>query len=408
MAIEKSLSFDPAVADRLFPFHLVLDRELRVLHAAPVIRRLLPSLKLGQALDEVFDTVRPHGPLAGVARAELADTLLILRSRHPPALVLKGQIVPLASGGEMALLASPRVADADEMRRLGLTAADFALHDPISETLVVLQAMRASLMDAELLASRLRQARDDALEASKAKSRFLANMSHELRTPLNAIIGFTDMMVAEIHGPIPSRYAGYLKDVNISGRHLLDLINDLLDLARIEADRFDLKPSQFSIEDLVGECVRVMTPQLRQKALKAELASPEPSMRIVADERAVRQILLNLMSNAIKFSKPSGRIDVRIARENASGLRISVADGGEGMDPASIPAVFEPFRRGDSHIIRDNEGAGLGLHIASRLARLHGGAIRMDSVPGTGTKVVLVLPSGSVIDGHGAGAEKSP
>jgi len=408
MAPDKPLAFDPTVADRLFPFHLVLDRGLRVLHAAPVIGRLLPSLRLGSTLDEFFEAIRPQGLLAHIAPGELVDTLLILRSRHPPSLVLKGQIVPLASGGEMALLASPRVADADEMRQLGLTAADLALHDPVSETLVVLQAMRASLMDAELLAKRLRQARDEALLASKAKSQFLANMSHELRTPLNAIIGFTDMMVSEIHGRIPDRYAGYLKDVHTSGRHLLDLINDLLDLARIEADRFDLKPSRFAVVDLLGECVRVMTPQLRRKALKAELASPEPSLSIVADERAVKQIFLNLMSNAVKFSRPNGRIDVTVAREDDSGLRITVADGGEGIDPALIPTVFEPFRQGDSHVTRDKEGSGLGLHIASRLAQLHGGSIRMESVPGAGTTVALVLPSGSVIDGRAAGGEKFP
>ena len=408
MATEKILTFDPAIADRLFPFHLVLDLDQRILHAAPVVKRLLPPLRPGQTLDEVFESIRPPGLLAGITPGGFANTLLILRSRHPPELVLKGQIVPLASGNELALLASPRVADADEMRKLGLTAADFALHDPISETIVVLQAMRASLMDAELLAKRLRQARDDALQASKAKSQFLANMSHELRTPLNAIIGFTDMMVAEVFGEMPHRYAGYLRDVNVSGRHLLDLINDLLDLARIEADRFDLRPSQFAVVGLVDECVRVMAPQLQRKALKAELTSPEPSLSIVADERAVRQIFLNLMSNAIKFSRPNGRIDVTVAREDASGLRITVADGGEGIDPASIPSVFEPFRQGDSHVTLDKEGTGLGLHIASRLAQLHGGAIRMESVLGTGTTVALVLPAGSVIDVLAARSEKSP
>ncbi len=408
MATEKNLTFDPAIGDRLFPFHLVLDRELRILHATPVVERLLPSLRVGDALDQVFEAVRPQGPLANITPAQFANTLLILRSRQPQELVLKGQIVPLASRTELVLLASPRVADADEMRRLGLTAADFALHDPISETLVGLQAMRASLMDAELLARRLRQARDDALEASKAKSQFLANMSHELRTPLNAIIGFTDMMVSEIHGKIPGRYAGYLRDVNTSGRHLLDLINDLLDLARIEADRFDLRPSQFAVINMVDECVRFMTPQMQRKALTAEIASPEPSLSIVADERAVKQIVLNLMSNAVKFSKPDGRIDVTVVRESVSGLRITVADGGEGIDPALIPSVFEPFRQGDSHVTRDNEGSGLGLHIASRLAQLHGGTISMQSARGAGTTVALVLPAGSVIDARPAGGEKSP
>jgi hypothetical protein len=147
------LALNEAVADRLFPFHVVLAGDLRVLRVAPVIRRLLPALVPGQYLDRVFEPLRPLTPLTPEAIPQLTNTLLILKSRQPPSLVLKGQIAALAADGKMMLLVSPRIADADEMLRLGLTAADFALHDPSSEMLVVLQAMRASLMDAELLAS---------------------------------------------------------------------------------------------------------------------------------------------------------------------------------------------------------------------------------------------------------------
>ena len=395
------LSLDEAVADRLFPFHVVLDRDLRVLRVASVIKRLLPALVPGQMLDRVFEPLRPVGPLTIESVLQLTNTLLILRSRQPPALVVKGQIAPLADG-KLMLLVSPRVSDADEMRRLNLTAADFALHDPTSEMLVVLQAMRASLMDAELLAKRLRQTRDQALQASRAKSQFLANMSHELRTPLNAIIGFTEMMSSQIHGPLSERYIDYVNDVGTSGRHLLDLINDLLDLARIEADRFELKPSRFPISELIGECLRTVTPQTQKKALTVELLESDPALTVEADERAMKQIMLNLLSNAIKFSRPSGRIEVAVKRDDSSYLRISVADHGAGMDPSTIASVFEPFRQGDHQVSVVGEGTGLGLHIARRLAGLHGGTISMTSQIGAGTTVALLLPPARVV-----GTEKS-
>ncbi|MBM3549257.1 MAG: HAMP domain-containing histidine kinase [Alphaproteobacteria bacterium] len=402
------LALDAAVADRLFPFHVVLASDLRVLRVAPVIKRLLPALVPGQYLEHVFEAIRPLTPLTPETIGQLTNTLLILKSRQPPALVVKGQIAPLAADGRMLLLVSPRIADADEMLRLGLTAADFALHDPASEMLVVLQAMRASLMDAELLAKRLRQTRDEALQASKAKSQFLANMSHELRTPLNAIIGFTEMMAAQMHGPLPAKYIDYLGDVKLSGQHLLDLINDLLDLARIEADRFELRPSQFAVGALVEECVRTVTPQTRKKGLTVEIASFDPSLTIDADERAVRQIVLNLLSNAVKFSRQAGRIDIGIVRDPTSHVRISVADNGEGIDPATMRSIFEPFRRGDHRVSDAGGGTGLGLHIAKRLAGLHGGTISIKSRPGEGTTVALLLPAVRVVAVSAPGRQKAP
>ena len=396
MTSGENLSLDAAVADRLFPFHVILDRDLKVQRVAPVIKRLLPALVPGQMLDRVFEPLRPVGPLTAEAVPQLTDTLLILRSRQPPPLVVKGQIAPL-SDGRLMLLVSPRVADADEMLRLQLTAADFALHDPTSETLVVLQAMRASLMDAELLAKRLRQTRDEALQASKAKSQFLANMSHELRTPLNAIIGFTEMMSRQIFGPMPERYMGYVNDVGTSGRHLLDLINDLLDLARIEADRFDLRPTRFHVAGLIEECLRTVTPQMQKKGLAIELSPSDPALAIEADERAMKQILLNLLSNAIKFSRQDGRIEVSAKLDDSSYLRISVADNGAGIDPATIASIFEPFRQGDHQVSIGAEGSGLGLHIAKRLAALHGGTISMKSQLGAGTTVSLLLPPARIV-----------
>ena len=233
-------------------------------------------------------------------------------------------------------------------------------------------------------------------------------MSHELRTPLNAIIGFTEMMNRQIHGPMPDRYVDYINDVGISGRHLLDLINDLLDLARIEADRFELKPSRFVVADLVSECVRTVTPQIQKKALTVALSSPDPELEIEADERAVKQIVFNLLSNAIKFSRQDGRIDLAVTQDESFYVRVAVADDGDGIDPSTIASIFEPFRQGDHQVSIGSEGTGLGLHIAKRLAGLHGGTLSMKSQPGAGTTVTLLLPPMRVVGRTGTGDEKPP
>jgi signal transduction histidine kinase len=233
-------------------------------------------------------------------------------------------------------------------------------------------------------------------------------MSHELRTPLNAIIGFTEMMSHQMHGPIPERYIDYLNDVRLSGQHLLDLINDLLDLARIEADRFELRPSQFAVTGLVEECVRTVSPQTLKKDLTIEVSSLDPALTIEADERAVKQIVLNLLSNAVKFSRQGGRIDIGVVRDPTSHVRISVADNGEGIDPSTMRSVFEPFRRGDQQVSDASEGTGLGLHIAKRLAGLHGGTISMKSQPGAGTTVALLLPAVRIVDEPSPDRQKPP
>jgi signal transduction histidine kinase len=391
-------SLDLATADRLFPFHLLLDDALRVVHAGPALLKLLPALNIGQPIGDVFETVRPSVPLAPGSLKNLTNTLLILKARQHRELVLKGQIAPLASGNGMLLLVSPRLADGDEMHRLRLTAADFALHDPISEMMFVLQAMRASLADAELLAARLRQTRDQAIQASRIKSQFLANMSHELRTPLNAIIGFTDMMLAQIFGPIPERYGDYLNDVQQSARLLLDLISDLLDLERIEAERVQLEPVRLEVTEIIEECVRTMKPLADAKNLTIAIAVERAGDPIIiADERSIRQILLNLLSNAVKFANHGGRVEITVTRTE-TGLQIAVADNGVGVDPATIPLLFEPFRQGDIHVRQNRDGAGLGLHIARQLAHLHGGGIDMESRIGAGTTVTVTLPASRIVE----------
>ena len=227
--------------------------------------------------------------------------------------------------------------------------------------------------------------------ASRHKSDFLANMSHELRTPLNAIIGFSEVLIERMFGELNEKQADYMKDIHESGHHLLSLINDILDLSKIEAGRMDLEVSSF---DLPAALANAMT-LVRERAQRHGIAlglSVDPALgEFAADERKFKQILLNLLSNAVKFTPDGGRVDVTAAL--GGGLAtIAVRDTGVGIAPADHAAVFEEFRQVGSDYTRKAEGTGLGLALTKRFVELHGGEIRLESQPGRGSTFTFTLP----------------
>src|SRR5690606_13092943 len=208
------------------------------------------------------------------------------------------------------------------------------------------------------------EARRRAEEANLAKSRFLASMSHELRTPLNAILGFSEVMAKEVLGPIQNEtYREYAKDVHESGQHLLDLINEILDLSRIEAGRYQLNEEPLYLTDVVQECCRMVELKVRAKDIRL-VQQMEPVLpRILADERAVRQITLNLLSNAVKFTPSGGEIRVRVGWTAGGGQYIAVKDNGPGIPEEEIPVVLAAFGQGSIAIKSAEQGTGLGLPI---------------------------------------------
>jgi signal transduction histidine kinase len=237
------------------------------------------------------------------------------------------------------------------------------------------------------------EARDAALAANRTKSEFLANMSHELRTPLNAVIGFSDLMQREMRGPIGNAsYAGYIRAINESGNHLLAIINDILDLSRVEAGKLSLTESSVPIGRAVAECVRFIAERAESSGVALRLPAIEP-FEVMVDEVKFKQVLLNILSNAVKFTPFGG--EVRIAAwAGASGATIEVGDTGIGMRPEDIPAALTPFSRVEgSSMTREYEGTGLGLPLAKRLIELHGGTLEIASEPGRGTVVRLILPA---------------
>ena len=226
--------------------------------------------------------------------------------------------------------------------------------------------------------------------ASRHKSEFLANMSHELRTPLNAIIGFSEVLSEQMFGGVNEKQAEYLADILESGRHLLSLINDILDLSKIEAGRIELEPADFDLPTAIENALILVRERAQRRAIKLGRAVDHRLGMIRADERKVKQVLLNLLSNALKFTPEGGRIDVRAGMKDGL-AEIAVTDTGVGIAPEDQQAVFEEFRQ-VGPAARKAEGTGLGLAISRKLIELHGGAMWVESSVGTGSTFTFTLP----------------
>jgi len=248
----------------------------------------------------------------------------------------------------------------------------------------------------EAAQTELVRAKETAESANRAKSAFLANMSHELRTPLNAIIGFSEIIKTQTFGPRSERYPDYAGHIFHSGKHLLALISDILNLSKMEAGRLALHEEEVDLAPLVDSCITLVETQARQAKIQISVSLDEQVRSIRADDRRLRQVLINLLSNAVKFTPEGGHIRISSTQENG-GLAIAVSDSGIGMAPEDIPKAMTPFVQVDSKIRRKQEGTGLGLPLAKQLVELHGGTFRIDSKVDGGTTVTFVLPPERII-----------
>jgi len=245
---------------------------------------------------------------------------------------------------------------------------------------------------------RLAVATEAAKAANLAKSEFIANMSHELRTPLNAIIGFSEMIQGQMLGPVGKlQYVEYAADIAHSGAHLLAIINDILDLSRLEAGRLELNEGEHSLRNLIEPAVALLRPEAEKSGLKIEVGIAEPERRVRCDERVIRQMLLNLLSNAIKFTPLGGKVSVSAVIEGTGELTIDVRDTGIGIAAVDLDRVLEPFVQIESVMSRRHQGAGLGLALVKSMSDLHGGSFHMDSQPGHGTVATIRLPAPRVL-----------
>jgi two-component system, cell cycle sensor histidine kinase PleC len=273
------------------------------------------------------------------------------------------------------------------------------LHETTLTSLRLRAEKDTLLVEVEEAKANSDEARRRAEEANVAKSHFLATMSHELRTPLNAILGFSEVMKGEVFGPHANpAYRDYANDIHSSGHHLLALINEILDLSRIEAGRYDLREEAISISHILDDAKHMLA--LRAKAknqtVHAKIEANLP--RLWADERATRQIVLNILSNAIKFTPPGGEIWMKAGWTTGSGQYVAIKDSGPGIPEDEIPLVLSSFGRGSLAVKTAEQGSGLGLPIVKGLIDLHGGTFSLKSKPREGTEVIVTFPPERVME----------
>jgi signal transduction histidine kinase len=240
----------------------------------------------------------------------------------------------------------------------------------------------------------MREARDLAEAGNRAKSVFLANMSHELRTPLNAIIGFSEIMRRQALGPLGNeRYTEYVCDIFESGVHLLEIVNNVLDLSKVEAGRMEIIEDVVSVEPVVRAAVKQVATRAQLSRIKLEMTLDPVIAKVRADEIRLKQILINLLSNAVKFTPQHGEVSVTVGRSANGDVTFTVKDTGIGMAPEDIPRIMLPFQQVDDRLNRQYEGTGLGVPLALAMAKLHGGSLTYDSERGRGTTATLTLPA---------------
>ncbi len=342
--------------------------------------------------------VLPGGSAANPGRSDLRSDPIVLAGSSKLAAARGND--PL-TGSSRLLAASPLASSSWIVVASRDTSAGLVELDAIASQQRLLRAgLVAALLLGTILVGRLTQRlqrQGIALEvASRHKSEFLANMSHELRTPLNAVIGFSDVLLQRMFGELNERQTEYVIDIRDAGRHQLALVNDILDLSKVEAGRMELEPTVFSLPALIGDAVGLLRERASQGGVTLGVAAMDNALgSITADERKIKQVLFNLIVNAIKFTPRGGSVTVDGRRE-ATGVSVSVTDTGIGIAAKDQTRIFEEFRQAGDSAGRTIEGTGLGLSLAKRFVELHGGTIRVESESGRGAKFVFVLPQPAV------------
>jgi signal transduction histidine kinase len=348
---------------------VLVDASGRIVHANSQVTRFFPEVSAhlveGSEFSSVFSKVEELVPLVAAARLDGPSLL-------PAPLE---QTEPLSSSGEFRLPDGRWV----RVSRNGTQDGGFFLL--VSDFTEIKQREES-----------FREAKMQAEGASAAKSQFLANMSHELRTPLNAIIGFSEIISREMFGRAGVRqYVEYGHDILQSGRHLLDVINGVLDLAKSEAGKLELHVEDVDLGEALDACVAMVGEQCAAADLEFTATRPEPSIFLRGEAAKLRQIFINLLSNAIKFSEPGGRITLSTTCLNDGRVQVDVIDTGIGMRPEDVPLALSPFGQIDSRLARRYQGTGLGLPLTNALVELHGGTMTIDTALGRGTRVSVVL-----------------
>jgi two-component system cell cycle sensor histidine kinase PleC len=355
---------------------------------------------------EAVATGTPRETINSMMRAPVAERRVASPKSHDQAQTFERQIADgrwlqvserrtvsrgtISVGTDITLLKLHQERLMESERRLMATIHDLSL---------ARKASQQKAGELEELNGKYLEARDRAEAASRAKSGFLANMSHELRTPLNAIIGFSEILESGMFGPLGSeRYAEYVSDIHASGAFLLGVINDILDMSKIEAGRVHLEREMLDLDPLIEETLHMISIQAEEKNIAVEQKIGD-AMRIFADRRSMKQVMINLLSNAVKFTREGGRIRIR-AKSVGDAVQISILDSGCGIPAPALARLGRPFEQVQNQLTKNHSGSGLGLAISKSLTELHGGSLRMRSKVGVGTIVTVRIPcSGRAAEG---------
>ncbi|MBT4016403.1 MAG: PAS domain-containing protein [Alphaproteobacteria bacterium] len=379
----------------------IKEAELRAVSLQNQVLEVLESLSEAFALFDADDRLvlfneaflRLNSPITdvivpGVSFEEIIRTQ-IKRGLHPSA---KGRVDDFVSE-RLAIHRNPPPSLEQELKD-GLWLKITEFRTPSG----AIAGLRSDITEQKRAEREVVEAKELAESANRAKSEFLGNMSHELRTPLNAVNGFAQMLMNQTFGKLgDARYLDYAGHIHESGEHLLDVINDILDLSRIEAGKISLQDEIFKIDDVLASCIIFLESRISDKQLRMTRPPDQAWPELRADKRVVRQMLLNLLSNAVKFSYPGSRIDVAGQIEDDGGLTIIITDTGIGLTDEEIVIAMEPFGQVKNSLSEVNEGTGLGLPLVKSMIELHGGAFEIRSEKDVGTQVSLAIPTERVM-----------
>jgi signal transduction histidine kinase len=357
-------------------------------------------LKLSNpALNSLMEVSR-----AALDAAETRASANLVRARYDLAIALMYMAICIALAVLSVFLVSARIIrPLKQITRAITSSQDHGIEevlarssrgDEIGQFALALKTFRKMAADRARLENEVLKnlaAKEAAEASSKVKSEFLANMSHELRTPLNAVIGFSELMLHKTFGPLPARYEEYVRLINESGSHLLSLVSDILDLAKIEAGRFQPDFRDLDLKACVEDCVRLVETRAKEQQIALAVQLPQGSVTAVADARACKQILINLLSNAVKFSQPSGVIAVSLT-QHTDWVELKVRDEGVGIPASVLARIGQPFEQASNNPMLAREGTGLGLSVVKALVGEHGGTFQVESREQVGTTITIILP----------------
>ena len=399
---------------KLFPFHFLVDANMRVLQTGAVLARICPQFCVGQELNDHFSLFDLSKDRADRITPELISRrkngIFIFKSASS-GLSLRLQAMIFRDPERYLFLGSPWVRALKEMQLLQLVLNDFAPHDSTVDLLQITQTnditkkdLITSITNLAHLNKNLEQivdnrtaelslANSELSRVMRSKDDFLSAMSHELRTPLNAVLGLSESLAEGVYGDMNAKQVQSINTIAESGRHLLSLINDLLDLAKIGAGKMELELDNANVEDVCQASLRFVLEQAQKKNLKLTLAMDNKSIMLTGDERRLKQILVNLLSNAVKFTPDGGSVTLETKCDlESESLMFSVRDTGIGIATEDLKRLFNPFTQLDSKLSRQYSGTGLGLTLVMKLVELHGGSVAVESEIGKGSCFTVRIP----------------